>query len=71
LNRAIAFLAASPALCGCILHMHASTNIVAPDATIPVSLSETVRDADGNLVMPDRQQVVGTYEDTFHAYNLL
>jgi hypothetical protein len=60
----------APALSGCVMHMHASTNIVAPDAAVPVSLSETVRDADGNLVLPDRQQVVGVYDETFHAYNI-
>jgi len=60
----------APTLSGCVMHMHASTNIVAPDAAVPVSLSETVRDADGNLVLPDRQQVVGAYDETFHAYNI-
>ncbi len=63
-------LCATPVLSGCVMHMHASTNIVAPDAAVPVSLSETVRDADGNLVLPDRQQVVGAYDETFHAYNI-
>jgi hypothetical protein len=63
-------LLASPALGGCVMHLHASTNIVAPDAAVPVSLSETVRDADGNLVLPDRQQVVGAYDEAFHAYNI-
>ena len=68
--RMVLALCPAPALWGCVMHLHASTNIVAPDAAVPVSLSETVRDADGNLVLPDRQQVVGVYDETFHAYNI-
>jgi hypothetical protein len=67
---ALVLMLAAPALSGCVMHLHASTNIVAQDAAVPVSLSETVRDADGNLVLPDRQQVVGVYDETFHAYNI-
>jgi hypothetical protein len=66
----VALIAASLACQGCVLHLHARTNIVAGDATVPVSMSETVRDADGTLLFPDRLQLVGIYDDTFHAYNI-
>jgi hypothetical protein len=63
------FMLALP-LSGCVMHMHANTNVIAPNAAVPVSLSETVRDVNGDIVAPDKQQLLGLYDETFHAYNM-
>jgi hypothetical protein len=47
------------------------TSIVAGDASYPVSLSEGVRDRDGELVEEERKDFVGTYEDERMAWGTL
>lgn len=47
------------------------TSIVAKDASVPVSLSEGVRDRDGELVDKQRKTVVGTFEDERTAWGMM
>lgn len=58
-------LAASAA--GCI--SGARTNVTAPGANVPVSMSRGVRDANGQLVPLDQRQYVGTFEYKTRAWS--
>lgn len=53
---AVALAAALPCLAGCY---GAGTRVVAPNATVPVSLSRAVRRADGRLLSLAEREVVG------------
>lgn len=48
----------------------AQTEVIAPQAKMPVSLSRGVRDADGNLVPEERKVVVGHFEDSQTAWGM-
>ena len=56
------------ACCGCA---GARTEVVAPTATVPISLSHAVRDGDGTLVPADRREVVGAFHDERTAWGML
>jgi hypothetical protein len=49
----------------------ARTDVVAPTATVPLSLSRAVRDAAGAVVGEDRREVVGTLDADGTAWGLL
>lgn len=66
IRRAFVLLAVAPAL-GCA---GARTTVVAPTAEYPVSMSQGVRDAGGELVSADRRQIVGHFEDHRTAWGL-
>ena len=57
--RALAVMGVAAALTGCA---GASSDVVAPGAKVPISLSRAVRDADGAVVPQERQEVVGHFE---------
>src|SRR5262245_45286350 len=65
--RLLAAAAMAALLSGCA---GARTTVVANRAQYPVSLSRAVRDADGNLVPPERRKVVGAFGDQRTAWNL-
>jgi hypothetical protein len=64
-------LGALVALVGCLGCTGSRTTVVAPHAIYPVSLSRGLRDAKGELVTPDRRKVVGRFEVSRTAWNLL
>ena len=66
-----AALAVVAMLEGCVIHTRASTTVIAADAAVPVSLSEAVRGSDGAVLLPRQLEVVGHYDQTFHAVNLV
>lgn len=47
------------------------TNIVAPDARYPVSMTAAVRDTDGTLVSKDRKVLVGRMEDERRSWGMV
>jgi hypothetical protein len=49
----------------------ARTTVVAPAATVPVSMSRAVRDDQGQLVTADRRKVVGQFHESRTAWNIL
>ena len=55
------------ALTGCA---GARTQVVAPTAEVPVSMSRGVRDADGVLVGADRREVVGQFDEARTAWGM-
>ena len=57
--RRILLATCAVSLVGCA---GASSEVVAPGAKVPISLSRGVRDADGEIVPQSRQEVVGRFE---------
>jgi hypothetical protein len=68
--RAAALLFASVASLACAACAGARTEVVAPRAEVPVSLSHAVRTADGALLPADRREVVGKFHDERTAWGL-
>jgi hypothetical protein len=60
-------LSAAILLTGCSVH----TEIVAPTATVPISLSRSVRDASGAIVEPERRETVGHFRVHRDAWAML
>jgi hypothetical protein len=65
--RRIFILAVAASLVGCA---GASSEIVAPGAKVPISLSRGVRDADGEIVPQSRQEIVGHFEQDATAWGM-
>lgn len=70
LRRFFCLAAGVTTLAGATGCVGARTNVVAPDAAYPVSLSRAVRDADGTIVSQDRAVKVGTFRARFTAWGL-
>lgn len=65
---ALAACAVLPGLVGCA---GARTNLVAPTAQYPISLSRGVRDTDGTLVPAERRKIVGHFKTKRKAWAML
>ena len=65
--RATTVVMLAAALTGCA---GASSDVVAPGAKVPISLSRAVRDADGVVVPQERQEIVGHFEQKSTSWGI-